>query len=89
MAIRTTRKQVTFHAPFRLAEVAEQLPAGTYDVDVDEEVIEGNQRNTYVRVATLIYLEQPGSTRTVTIDPAGLQAALERDPDTGGVDPTL
>ena len=79
MTIRTTRKQMTFQAPFSLPELGGVQPAGTYDVESDEEAVEGNERTVYVRVATLIHIESPGCTRTVTIDPANLDAALERD----------
>ena len=79
MAIRTTRSQVRFKAPFRLAEIEEAQPAGTYDIDTDEEVIEGNERTVFLRVATLIHLRKPGFTETVTIDPKGLEAALDLD----------
>ncbi|NTZ41961.1 hypothetical protein G7A66_02400 [Altererythrobacter sp. SALINAS58] len=75
MPIRTTRSQVTFNVPFVLAEVDGELPAGTYDIDTDEEVIEGNERTVYVRTATLIHIRGLGSTRIVTIDPLGLEAA--------------
>lgn len=85
MPIRTTRKQVSFRSPFRLPEIDEELPAGVYDVDIDEQAIEGNERTVFIRVATLIYLRGLGSTRTITIDPAGLEAALEKDREcTGG-----
>lgn len=79
MTIRTTRSQVTFARPFTLAEMDAPLPPGTYDVDTDEEVIEGNERTVYVRTATLIHVRGIGSTRTVTIDPAGLAAALQME----------
>lgn len=79
MVIRTTRKQVTFKAPFSLPELDGLQPAGTYDVEIDEEVIEGNERTVYVRVATLLYIRSLGSTRTVTIDAGGLEDALGRD----------
>lgn len=57
-------------------------PAGTYDVDTDEECIEGNRRTAYLRVATILHVHSLGSKRFVTIDPAGLEAALERDSET-------
>lgn len=79
MPIRTTRTHVTFNGPFGLAEIDGQLPAGTYDIDTDEEVIEGNERTVYVRTATLIHVRGLGTTRTVTIDPSGLAAALRND----------
>jgi len=79
MAIRTICTQVTFTAPFRLPEIDGEQPAGTYDVETDEEAIEGNERTVYVRVATLIHLHTLGSSRIVTIDPKGLDAALLED----------
>lgn len=79
MAVRTTRTQVSFSAPFRLQEVDELLPAGTYDIETDEEVHEGNERTTYVRVATLLHLRGRGWSRTVTINPDSLEAALRND----------
>ena len=79
MATRTTRSQATFLAPFVLAELDEPQPAGTYDIETDDEIVEGNERTVYVRVATLLYLENRGTTRIVTIDPKGLQAALAQD----------
>ena len=79
MAIRTTRSQVTFNNPFVLAELECPLPPGTYDVETDEEVVEGNERTVYIRTATLIHIRGPGTTRTVTIEPSGLAAALQAD----------
>jgi hypothetical protein len=70
---------VIFNNPFTLAEVDGPLAPGTYDIDTDEEVCEGNVRTVYLRTATLIHIRRPGSTRTVIIDPSGLAAALEMD----------
>ena len=44
MAIRTTQSQAIFTAPFVLPEIDYLLPAGTYDVETEEEVIEGNEQ---------------------------------------------
>jgi hypothetical protein len=77
MPIRTTRSQVTFAKPFALAEIDDLLPPGTYDIDTDEEVIEGNKRTVYIRMATMIHIRGLGTTRTVTIDPSGLNTALQ------------
>ena len=79
MALRTTRSEVTFLAPFTLAELDEPQPAGSYQVETDEDIIEGNERTVYVRVATLLYLERSGTTTVVTINPDGLRDALARD----------
>ena len=59
-----------------LPELDAPLPPGTYDVDTDEEVIEGNERTVYLRIATVIYVRGVG---TVTINPSVLAAALQRD----------
>lgn len=87
MAVRTTRSEVTFLAPFVLAELDEPQPAGSYVVETDEEIIEGNERTAYVRVATLLYLESGAMTRVVSIDPTGLQAALANDALAAAADP--
>lgn len=79
MAVRTTRSTVTFNAPFILRELDQMHPAGTYDVVTEEEIIEGNLRSVYIRTATLLYIRDGGTTRIVTIDPKGLEAALTLD----------
>lgn len=79
MPHRTIRTTVTFQAPFRIPPMREAQPPGTYDVETDEEGIEGNARTIWRRTATLLYLTENGATRTVTLDPADLAAALARD----------
>ena len=54
--MRTTREILTFNRPFSLSAVDEVQPAGSYAVDVDEELIEGLSFLAYRRVATTIYL---------------------------------
>ncbi|APL93476.1 hypothetical protein AI27_11655 [Sphingomonas sp. BHC-A] len=79
MALRTTRTSITFKAPFRLAALDEVLSAGVYDIDTEEEIIEGNERAVYVRVATLLYVRTHNMVQTVTVDPKEIQAALDAD----------
>lgn len=79
MTIRTTKITVTFRSPFRVKGMSEQHPAGTYEIETDEEAIEGNDRTVYRRIATLLILKDAGQTRTVTIDPTSLEAALAAD----------
>ncbi len=83
MALRTTRSSVIFKAPFRLAALDEILPAGLYEIDTEEEIIEGNERTAYVRVATLLHLRTAGMLQIVTIDPKDLQSALKADERVG------
>jgi hypothetical protein len=81
MLTRTREETWTFTKPFMLKGIDRLLPAGDYRVSTDEELIEGLSFPAYRRVATMIFV--PGLNRTslemVTIDPAELQAARERD----------
>jgi len=83
MAVRTTKSTVTFASSFTLADMGEVLPAGTYDVETDEELLEGVSFEAYRRVQTLIHLPvksgNPDISRTLMIDPNVLDDALERD----------
>ncbi len=83
MTTRTSRKTVTFRRPFVLSGFDEVLPAGAYTVETDEELLEGMSFPAYRRILTVIHLHarsgRPGLTRTLTIDPNELDAALERD----------
>jgi hypothetical protein len=79
MTIRTTRKTVTFTSPFQLPGFAEPLPAGSYEVETDEEMLEGNGHTAYHRVATTLRVENGSVVEHHPIDPAHLAAALERD----------
>jgi hypothetical protein len=78
--MRTTRESVTFDRPFSLWAVEGLQPAGTYAVDVDEELIEGLSFLAYRRVATTIYLPLrfggSGSVQAVMVDLRELDAAL-------------
>ena len=83
MTTRTSKKTVTFRRPFVLGGFDEVLPAGAYSVETDEELLEGMSFPAYRRILTVIHLNarsgHPGLTRTLTIDPNELDAALERD----------
>lgn len=83
MTLRTIRKTVTFTRPFSLSGIETVQPAGTYEVETDEELLEGVSFPAYRRVATTIFLPpQPGSmvfAEMATIDPLDLEAAQERD----------
>ncbi len=77
--MRTTKTNVTFAHPFRIAPDGETYPAGAYDVETDEEAIEGNDRTAYVRVKTLLFVKVGGTTSIHTVDPTALAEALARD----------
>jgi hypothetical protein len=83
MTTRTSKKTVTFTRPFVLRGFDEELPAGAYVVETDEELLQGISFPAYRRVSTLIYLHakpgNPGRRQALTIDPNELDAALLRD----------
>jgi hypothetical protein len=88
MTIRTSRKAVTFCKPFSLDGVDRVLPAGTYEVVTDEELIEGLSFPVYRRIATMMIVPaQASSVEMINVDPLDLAAAKDRDaqmvPSTG------
>lgn len=91
MTIRTTKKTVIFANSFKLGGLEEVLPPGSYDVVTDEELLEGLSFQAYRRILTMIHLPansgEPGLSRTLTIDPDQLDAALKRDAASGTASP--
>lgn len=81
MLTRTREKTWTFGKPFRLKGVDRELPAGSYRVTTDEELIEGLSFPVYRRVATMIFVpgRSSGSHEMLVVDPADLKDAQERD----------
>jgi hypothetical protein len=82
MIARSLNKTAVFKRPFLLKGIDRTLPAGSYRVVTDEELIDGISFPAYRRVATMIFVPAaPGtsSVEMVTIDPLDLQAALDRD----------
>jgi hypothetical protein len=90
MTTRTTTQKVTFAHPFLLKGIDRTLPAGEYDVVTDEELVEGLSFPVYRRVSTMMFVpalsNRASSVERVTIDPAALQAA--RDRDAKAIDPS-
>jgi hypothetical protein len=81
MLSRSRDQTWTFNKAFVLKGIDRPLPAGRYRVVTDEELIEGLSFPAYRRVATMMFVPGPNglSLEMVTIDPAELQAAHERD----------
>ena len=81
MTTRTRRKTVTFKMPFSLEGAGLNLPAGSYEVITDEELVEGLSFPVYRRIATMMLV--PGhlarSVEMASIDPTALAEALTRD----------
>ena len=79
--MRTHRNTVVFGRPFRLKGVGRVLPAGSYKVVTDEELIEGLSFPVWHRLSTAIIIpaEQASSIEMVAVDPRDLQAAQDCD----------
>jgi len=73
---RTTSSQVTFTQPFRLDGVDDMLPAGTYPVETEEELLQSVSFPVWQRLTTVILLPRRAA---VAVDPAALAAALALD----------
>ena len=59
MTTRSRRETVTFKHPFQLKGLGRLIPAGSYDVITDEEMIEGLSFPSYRRTATMMIV--PGA----------------------------
>jgi len=83
MQTRTRRSTASFRHPFLLAGLSDPQPPGDYDVDEDEQVVEGLSWIAWHRVATFIHLpagnEGARSRQMVEIDHADLEIALDLD----------
>ena len=87
--MRTVQSDVMFHHSFTLSRDVGELPAGTYEIDVDEEEISLAERAAYRRTAIHLYVQRGASTRVVQATPSEFDAALDRDADwaAGGTRP--
>ena len=83
MAMRTTKSNVTFVRSFGRGVFAEQLPAGRYPTETDEELLEGMSFPAYQRTATTMQLaldpQPPSVTEIAMVDPQQLEEALTID----------
>ena len=77
--MRTRKSTVTFQRPFALNRDVGELPAGTYEIEVDEEEIHLSDRTSYRRTAIYLYVQKGASTRTIATTPKDLDSALVRD----------
>ncbi|QKV17372.1 hypothetical protein [Oricola thermophila] len=87
MPTRTRRTTASFRHSFFLAALGSPQPAGEYDIDEDEQAVEGRSWVAWHRVATFIHLparrEGARSRQMVKIDHAELEAALVLDEKRG------
>lgn len=79
--MRTRKSTAIFQHPFILNRDVGELPPGRYDIESDEEEIQAIDRTAYRRFAIYFYVQNPRSTRTLIVNPADLESALQRDLD--------
>lgn len=77
--MRTRKTQVTFQDSFILNRDVGELPAGSYNIEIDEEEILTSGRTGYRRTAIYFFVEKSRSTRMLSIEPADFESALNRD----------
>ena len=86
MNIRSTRSTVTFSTPFTLSGHKEKLPAGDYEVLVEEELLQGLSFAAYRRTGTYLSASDNGARagprEMRVISERDLKEALRRDATT-------
>lgn len=80
---RTTTSTIVFRRPFQLSGLDAPLPAGSYAVDIEEELLPGLSFAAYRRVAAWLTLPPRSGgavlAEVLRLEPADLDAALARD----------
>lgn len=83
MNMRSTSSMVTFLKPFTLGKDPDELPAGDYEVVVEEELLQGLSFEAYRRTATYLMVRgrenHAGRAQLRTISEKDLNEALRRD----------
>ena len=81
MLNRTRHEDMVFARPFVLKGWAKPHPAGSYDVETEEELIEGLSFPAWRRVATTITrkVRDGGIVQAITVDPQDLAEAKAAD----------
>ncbi|MDU8912276.1 hypothetical protein [Aestuariicoccus sp. MJ-SS9] len=86
MNMRSTRSTVTFSNPFTLPGYPGELPAGDYEVLVEEELLQGLSFEAYRRTATYLTVRGKGTrarrSELRATTESDLKEALRRDADT-------
>ena len=76
---RVTSTTVTFVRPFILDGFDSLQPAGSYTVDMEEELLDVLSLSAWRRVSTVIRLSRHGGIEHMPVDPDQLSEALRRD----------
>ena len=76
---RQSSTTVTFMRPFVLDGFEELQPAGSYAIDIEEELLDTLLSPVWKRTSTAMRLRRHGAIEQVPIDPEQLKEALVRD----------
>ena len=76
---RYTTRRVVFVSPFTLGKDPEVYPAGPYDVETKEELVERGGYTAHVRTGTMLIIPTATGTRSRPIEGSDLEIALARD----------
>ena len=79
----TSSKSITFRNAFALPGVDGVLPAGTYTVRTEEEMLDTLSFAGWRQIATILVLRRDGGVEYAEIDAQDLREALVRDGDQG------
>ena len=77
MLTRSTRSMVTFSNDFMIGESQREFPAGTYEILVEEELLQGLSFEAYRRTATYLMVRGRGSNAGQTTMHMTTQEELE------------
>lgn len=92
MFARTKHRTVHFDQPFCMLDLGEIVAPGDYQVDEDEELIEGISWLAYRRVATFITLPATAANeyrmRLIAIDPEELERLIAVDRHEAAISPS-
>lgn len=83
MINRISEATVTFARPFVIDGFVQELPAGDYVIETEEELLQGLSFPVYRRVSTTLRVDRipgrPGQKESWQIMPGALETALIRD----------
>lgn len=77
--MRTLQTTISFGAAFSLTGESGELPAGTYEVELDEVEIVTPSFRGYRRVGAILYVQAGGSVRSIAVSRTQLEAAMLKD----------
>lgn len=84
MLSRTTAERVTFNNPFKIPGLKKLIPAGTYPINVMQDLLEGLSFVAYRKTNIILYIpiedvHSPARERSIIFEPKDFDALLLKD----------